>query len=86
MARSPPGNHSGLPIGYPEACKDILLGDAATIFGESSSMMEEVAVYDRAMIPAEGKPTLAASGVTKWEKSDCCDSPSRLRSGAPRNV
>jgi len=58
-----------LPIGYPEVCKDILLGGRADNFANLQGMMEEVAVYDRALMPAEVKAHFDAAGVKQVEKA-----------------
>lgn len=58
-----------LPVGYPEACQDILLGGRADNFANLQGMLEEVALFDRALTPAEVQAHFAAAGAEPVEKA-----------------
>ncbi|MDB4664526.1 HEAT repeat domain-containing protein [bacterium] len=53
-----------LPVEYPDDCKQILIGGRADNFANLQGMMEEVALYDRALTTDEIKKHFAAAGVT----------------------
>ena len=57
-----------LPITYPAGCAGILLGGRNDNFANLQGMLEEVAVYDRALTPKEVKAHFDASGVKPVEK------------------
>ncbi|MEK6239007.1 MAG: LamG domain-containing protein, partial [Planctomycetales bacterium] len=44
-----------LPVAYPADCEDILLGGRSDAFANLQGMLEEVALYDRALSPQEVK-------------------------------
>ncbi|MDB4644573.1 HEAT repeat domain-containing protein [Rubripirellula sp.] len=52
-----------LPIGYPDGCEQILLGGRADNFANLQGMMEEIALYDRALNPAEVAAHFKAAAV-----------------------
>jgi putative membrane-bound dehydrogenase-like protein len=57
-----------LPIGYPDGCGQILLGGRADNFANLQGMMEEIALYDRALNPAEVAAHFKAAAVKQIEK------------------
>jgi putative membrane-bound dehydrogenase-like protein len=58
-----------LPIGYPEPCGDLLLGGRADHFANLQGMLEEVAVYNRALTPQEAKAHFDAAAVEQVERA-----------------
>jgi len=56
-----------LPVAYPANCEDILLGGRSDNFANLQGMLEEVAVYDRALTPQEVKAHFDAAGVKRVE-------------------
>ena len=52
-----------LPVAYPADCEDILLGGRGDNFANLQGMLEEIAVYDRALTPQEVKAHFDAAGV-----------------------
>ncbi len=61
---------ANLPIGYPKKCEDILLGGRADKFANLQGMLEEVAVYDRALKAEEVKAHFDASSVEQVERAE----------------
>ena len=59
-----------LPVAYPAVCEDILLGGRSDNFANLQGMLEEVAVYDRALTPQEVKAHFDASDVKQIEKGE----------------
>jgi putative membrane-bound dehydrogenase-like protein len=59
---------ANLPIGYPDNCEDILLGGRGDNFANLQGMLEEVAVYDRALTAEEVMAHYDAAGVEQVEK------------------
>jgi putative membrane-bound dehydrogenase-like protein len=57
-----------LPIGYPANCDDILLGGRGDNFANLQGMLDEVAIYDRALTPQDVKNHFDAAGVKLVEK------------------
>ncbi|MDG2220514.1 MAG: hypothetical protein P8L85_03990, partial [Rubripirellula sp.] len=70
-----------LPVDYPQRCSQVLLGGRADNFANLQGMLDEVAVYDRAITPAEisshfqaagaqqiGKPVAAVSAIQEEPK------------------
>jgi len=57
-----------LPITYPTDCDGILLGGRNDNFANLQGMLEEIAVYDRALSPAEAKAHFDAAGVEPARK------------------
>lgn len=56
-----------LPIGYPDRCGDFFLGGRADQFANLQGMLEEFAIYDRALKPDEVKVHFDAAGVQHVE-------------------
>ncbi len=54
-----------LPVEYPDDCKQILIGGRADNFANLQGMVEEVALYDRALTTDEIKKHFQAAGVTQ---------------------
>jgi hypothetical protein len=52
-----------LSVAYPADCEDIVLGGRADNFANLQGMLEEVAIYDRALTPEEAQGHFAAAGV-----------------------
>jgi hypothetical protein len=52
-----------LPVAYPADCEDILLGGRSDNFANLQGMLEEVAVYDRALTPPEVKAHFDAAEI-----------------------
>jgi hypothetical protein len=52
-----------LSVAYPADCEDILLGGRSDNFANLQGVLEEIAVYDRALTPQEVKAHFAAAGV-----------------------
>ena len=52
-----------LPVEYPAGCEQILIGGRADNFANLQGMIEEVAVYDRALTTDEIKKHFTAAGV-----------------------
>ncbi|MDE0937839.1 MAG: c-type cytochrome [Mariniblastus sp.] len=59
---------SDLPIGYPAGCEDVLLGGRSDNFANLRGMLEEVALYDRALTPQEVKAHFDAAGAKRVVK------------------
>ncbi len=57
-----------LPIGYLAGCEDIFLGGRSDNFANLRGMLEEVALYDRALTPKEAKAHFDAAGAKQVEK------------------
>ncbi|MGY8770042.1 MAG: PVC-type heme-binding CxxCH protein, partial [Pirellulales bacterium] len=64
-----PEIEANLPVAYPVDCKDILLGGRSDNFANLQGMLEECAVYNRALTPAEVKAHFEAAGVKQIEKT-----------------
>ena len=58
-----------LPIAYPADCEEILLGGRADNFANLQGMLEEVAVYDRALTSQDVKAHFDAAGVKQVERA-----------------
>ncbi|PHR93424.1 MAG: hypothetical protein COA78_32965 [Blastopirellula sp.] len=64
-----PEIEANLPVDYPADCEDILLGGRSDNFANLQGMLEECAVYNRALTPAEVKAHFDAAGVKQIEKT-----------------
>ena len=58
-----------LPAAWPPTCDDILLGGRSDNFANLQGMLEEVALYDRALTPAEVKSHFSAAEVKRLAPS-----------------
>lgn len=58
-----------LPIAYPADCEDLVLGGRADNFANLQGMLEEVAVFDRALTPQEVKVHFEAADVQPVEST-----------------
>ncbi|QDT09657.1 PVC-type heme-binding CxxCH protein [Planctomycetes bacterium K23_9] len=52
-----------LPVGYPEGCNELLIGGRTDNFANLQGMLEEVALYDRALTPQEVAAHFGAAGA-----------------------
>ena len=52
-----------LPVSFPTGCEDFLIGGRNDNFANLQGMLEEIALYDRALLPKEVQAHFAAAGV-----------------------
>ena len=63
MVTPKPEIDEDLPVSFPTGCEDFLIGGRNDNFANLQGMLEEIALYDRALLPKEVQAHFAAAGV-----------------------